>query len=70
MFIFKAGRLEQLKADSRWCQKLAVEANAVLFDVGYRLAPEHKFPTAIEDSWTFLKYLSTLHRLGSDVSKV
>lgn len=45
-------------SDARWCQKLAVEANAAVFDIGYRLAPEHKFPVAIEDSWKALTYVS------------
>ena len=49
-------------ADSHWCQRLAVEANAVVFDVGYRLAPEHKFPTAIEDSWKALMHVSLSRR--------
>lgn len=45
-------------ADSHWCRRLAVEANAVVFDVGYRLAPEYKFPTAIKDSWEALMHVS------------
>ena len=49
-------------ADGHWCQRLAVEANAVVFDVGYRLAPEHKFPTAIEDSWKALMHVSLSSR--------
>lgn len=45
-------------SDAAWCQKLAIEADVAVFDIGYRLAPEHKFPTAIEDSWKALAYVS------------
>lgn len=44
--------------DAHWCQRLAVEANAVVFDIGYRHAPEHKFPIAIEDSWKALMHIT------------
>jgi len=34
------------------CRAIAKESGAVVISVDYRLAPEHKFPAAVEDSYT------------------
>jgi len=38
------------------CRKLANRARAVVVSVGYRLAPENKFPAAVEDVYTALRW--------------
>lgn len=35
---------------------LAVRTNAVVVLVGYRLAPEHRYPAAADDAWTALRW--------------
>ncbi|KAI5680953.1 hypothetical protein M9H77_02180 [Catharanthus roseus] len=40
-----------------YCFKLALELQAVIISPDYRLAPEHRLPPAIEDSFMALKWL-------------
>jgi acetyl esterase/lipase len=35
--------------DARWCATVVEECNAIVVSVDYRLAPEHPFPTAVDD---------------------
>lgn len=39
------------------CRVLAHGAGCAVLSVGYRLAPEHRFPTAVEDAWDALQWL-------------
>ncbi|USW58992.1 Putative alpha/beta hydrolase-3 [Septoria linicola] len=44
--------------------------NATVVSVDYRMAPEHVFPKAIEDSWDALKWVAVnAHTFGADPSK-
>jgi acetyl esterase len=46
-------------------------AGAVVVSVGYRLAPEHKFPAAVNDCWTVVRFLATHGaELGADPTRV
>jgi len=38
------------------CRYLAAKTPAVVLSVGYRLAPEHTFPTAVEDAWAGVRW--------------
>lgn len=40
------------------CRMLARESGAAVLSVGYRLAPEHRFPTAVDDAWDALQWLA------------
>ena len=40
------------------CRELAALARCTVVSLGYRLAPEHRFPTAVEDTWDGLQWLA------------
>ena len=44
------------------CRQLASLSGCAVVSVGYRLAPEHLFPTAVHDAWDALQWL---HRHGA-----
>ncbi|MWK39496.1 alpha/beta hydrolase fold domain-containing protein [Actinomadura sp. J1-007] len=37
------------------CRDLAAEAGCAVLNVGYRLAPEHPFPAAVDDAWAAVR---------------
>lgn len=39
------------------CRQLALRSGAAVVSLEYRLAPEHRFPTAVEDAWAGLRRL-------------
>ncbi|MEU4694107.1 alpha/beta hydrolase [Actinoplanes sp. NPDC023714] len=55
----------------RFCRRVADRSGCAVVSVGYRLAPEHVFPAAIEDAETVLSYVrkSGLD-LGLDPSRI
>lgn len=47
-----------LRSHDRLCRTLAARAGMPLIAVGYRLAPEHPFPAAIEDAWAVTEWVA------------
>ncbi|GLY01435.1 MULTISPECIES: alpha/beta hydrolase [Actinoplanes] len=55
----------------RFCRRVAERSGCAVLSVGYRLAPEHVFPAALDDTTTVLDYLRTSGAdLGLDVSRL
>jgi acetyl esterase len=40
------------------CRELAALSGWAVLSLGYRLAPEHRFPVAVEDAWAGLRWLA------------
>jgi acetyl esterase len=54
-----------------YCRKLARETEALVISVDYRLAPEYKFPTAVRDSYSVVKWAdSNIADYGGDPGKI
>jgi acetyl esterase len=53
------------------CRKLAHEGELIVISVDYRLAPEHKFPAAVDDAITAAKWIAAnAQRLGIDAARL
>jgi acetyl esterase len=53
------------------CRALAVRAGCLVLSVDYRLAPEHRFPAAVEDAWAALEWLyDNAASIGADPSRI
>jgi acetyl esterase len=54
------------------CRRLAELSGCAVVSVGYRLAPEHRFPTAHQDAWNALRWLAGEGRaaLGVDTQRL
>ena len=46
-----------LDAETPNCCTLASKLGLVVVNVDYRLAPEHKYPTAVNDCWDVLQWV-------------
>ena len=53
------------------CRQLAVRSGGAVVSLEYRLAPEHRFPTAVDDAWAAMQWLSVNGAtLGLDVTRL
>jgi acetyl esterase/lipase len=61
----------ELDGPSRIAQDVCAEAGAVVVNVHYRLAPEHRFPAGLDDCYTTLEWM-TAHAadLGVDPARI
>jgi len=47
-----------LETHDSLCRQLALRSGAAVVALDYRLAPEHRFPAAVEDSWVAMRRLA------------
>ncbi|GAP34699.1 alpha/beta hydrolase [Piscinibacter sakaiensis] len=60
-----------LETHDSLCRQLARRSGAAVLALDYRLAPEHPFPTAVDDSWAALDWLATqAASLGADPARL
>jgi len=53
------------------CRELARLSGCMVLSLGYRLAPEHRFPTAVHDTWDALQWLAAhAAQLGADPARL
>ncbi len=53
------------------CRKLAVHGELIVISVDYRLAPEHKFPAAVDDAITATAWIAAnANQLGIDARRL
>lgn len=60
-----------LETHDSLCRQLALRSGAAVVSLDYRLAPEHRFPAAVDDSWAAMAWLaSNAATLGLDGTRL
>ncbi|MEV5599171.1 alpha/beta hydrolase [Streptomyces sp. NPDC052496] len=60
-----------LETEHPWAARLAALSGAVVISVGYRLAPEHLFPAALDDAYAVLAWAAEhAAELGFDAERI
>ena len=60
-----------LETHDSLCRQLALRSGAAVIALDYRLAPEHRFPVAVEDSWAAMEWLAKHGTtLGLDATRI
>ncbi|MGW0609620.1 alpha/beta hydrolase [Streptomyces sp. NPDC002788] len=60
-----------LETEHPWAARLAGSSGAVVISVGYRLAPEHRFPAALDDAYAVLTWTARhAAELGIDPERI
>ena len=53
------------------CRQLALRSGAAVLSLDYRLAPEHRFPAAVDDCWAVMRWLfAAADTLGLDATRI
>lgn len=60
-----------LETHDSLCRQLALRSGGAVVALDYRLAPEHRFPTAVDDAWAAMRWLAEQgDSLGLDASRL
>ena len=63
--------LGSLDAYDSLCSRLAAKTGAMVISIDYRLAPEHKFPAAVNDAYAALLYVKeNAQKLNADTARI
>jgi acetyl esterase/lipase len=60
-----------LDTEHPWAVRIAEASGAVLVSVGYRLAPEHRFPAALDDAYAVMEWaVGHAAEIGADPARI
>jgi acetyl esterase len=60
-----------LETHDSLCRQLALRSGAAVLSLDYRLAPEHRFPAAVDDCWAVMRWLfASADTLGLDSTRI
>jgi len=60
-----------LETHDSLCRQIALRSGCAVIALDYRLAPEHRFPTAVDDTWDAMRWLAAhAGRLGLDATRL